>query len=630
MTVIPAFSGGRLGVSAHALLPAVQTLRIRHSSTSPAEAPAAAEAKPAVAPVVSTIRPQATTMEILREVLQTGREERKKKKAEKEKDAPAKVDAATLKRLLQFAKPEAGTLAAAVATLGVTTAVSLLFPYAIGQILDVSITPDAAFTPSSLSLGLLGLFGAQSAMITLRSALLTISGERMASHIRKDVFKALMSQEVAWFDKQRTGDVINRLSSDTVLIQKALTNNIANGLRSSFMVIGGTAMLVYLSPTLAALSLALIPPVALSGMYYGRYVQGQQKAVQESLGKTAEVAEELVSSIRTVRQFAREADEGHRFAVRVEEAYQAARKIGIVAAYFDGAVHMAANLSLVAVLWYGGNQVLSGAMSAGDLTAFLMYSLYTGFNVSSLSNIYTDLKRAGGAAARIFEITDRAPAMPLSSDAQYWAATDAAVSSPKPLLASSAGTGVGAAGTGAATAVGAHGLVRLPSVRGDLSFEHIDFAYPTRADVPVLRDLQLQLPAGKVLALVGSSGSGKTTVGALLTRLYDPSQGRVLLDGHDIRTLDPQFLRSHIGVVSQEPVLFATSIAANIRYGKPEATDSEVEAAARAAHVHDFVTRLPGGYETLVGERGVQLSGGQKQRVAIARAILKNPPVLLL
>jgi ABC-type multidrug transport system fused ATPase/permease subunit len=566
-------------------------------------------------------------MATLRSVLQAGKAEREKSKLA-DTDASARLDRSTLSRLLNFARPEARTLTVAVATLGFTTGISLVFPYAIGKVLDVAIAPAEALSPGTISVALLGLFVLQSGMIALRSGLLAIAGERMAARMRADLFKSILAQDIGWFDKHRTGDILTRLSNDVVVIQKAVTSNIAAGLRAGSMVAGGTAMLFYLSPSLALLSLSLIPPVALAGMAYGRYVQGQQKKVQEAVGRTMEVAEELISSVRTVRQFAAEGGEAVRFAERVDDSYRLARQIGIVAAYFDGAVHMAANVSLVAVLWYGGSQVMGGALSAGDLTAFLMYSLYTGLNISTLSTVYTDLKRASGAAARVFEVADRQPTMPLASDPAYWAAADAAISRPTgwaelrtpPVPSRDAAT----------LAVGHAGLRRLESVRGDLALDRVTFAYPSRPDQAVLRDFSLALPAGKTLALVGGSGSGKSTVAALLTRLYDPSAGSVLVDGVDARSLDPQFLRGVIGVVSQEPILFAASIADNIRYGRPDATQEEVEAAARLANAHAFLTSFPRGYETLVGERGVQLSGGQKQRIAIARAILKNPPILVL
>ena len=590
-------------------------------------------------------------MSLIRSVLQAGKNERdKKKKLDTYSDT--KLNQTTLKRLLEFARPEAKTLGAAVATVGITTGISLFFPYAIGQILDVAIAPANAFSSTTISLGLLGLFIVQSGMITLRSALLNIAGERMAAHIRKDVLKNILAQDIGWFDSQRTGDIITRLSSDTVVIQKAVTSNIASALRSGSMVIGGTIMLFYLSPTLALLSLGLIPPVAIAGMTYGRYVQGQQRAVQEAIGKTMEVAEELVSSIRTVRQFAREGQEASRFATRVEDSYQLARQIGVVAAYFDGIVHMAANISLVAVLWYGSTQVATGAMSAGDLTAFLMYSLYTGLNISTLSTVYTDLKRASGAASRLFEVTDRTPQIPLAAETNYWIEADTLVSQPGSVFSMESFSPLATVeqkkpnyspgvlinspyskihhNDAATKAISNIKLKKLEHIKGEVNFQNISFAYPTRSDQLILNNFNLHLPAGTSLALVGSSGSGKSTVGALLTRLYDPSQGTIFIDDINIKELDPQYLRSSIGVVSQEPTLFAMTIADNIRYGKPHATEKEIIEAAKAANAHEFISKFPLGYQTSVGERGTQLSGGQKQRLAIARLILKNSPILVL
>jgi ABC-type multidrug transport system fused ATPase/permease subunit len=415
------------------------------------------------------------------------------------------------------------TLGAAVATLGVSTAISLLFPFAIGQVLDVAIHPEGARAPGVIAAGLLGLFLVQSATIVVRGALLNVSGERMAAQMRKDLFKHILAQDMAWFDRHRTGDVITRLSNDTGVIQKALTSNVASGLRSAFMVAGGTGMLFYLSPYLALLSLSLIPPVAIAGMAYGTYVQGQQRAVQEAVGRTMEVAEELVGSVRTVRQFAREAPEAARFAARVEESFQLARRIGLVSALFDGAVHAAANASLVAVLWYGGDLVMAGSMSAGDLTAFLMYSLYTGVNIASLSGVYTELKRAAGAAQRVFAVADSLPSIPLAADANYWAAADNAVSRPGGVLASLSAaapraldtpppalraTGPGARAA-ADAAVGHAALRALPGLRGDVTFDRIDFRYPTRGESPVLRGLDLVDESLKVGVVGGHRRRGR-------------------------------------------------------------------------------------------------------------------------
>lgn len=592
-------------------------------------------------PAPTAARPAADAEEsfssILRSVLATGKQAAAAKKREGADAAleAASLDATSFRRLLALLRPEAPKLAAAVATIGVTTGISLVFPLAIGRVLDVAIAPAAgALSPGMISAGLFALFAIQSSLIVARSALLTIAGERLSAGIRRDLFKGILSQDIAWFDRARTGDVINRLSSDTTALQTALTAGVAQGLRSVAMVIGGGAMLVHLSPSLAALSLVLIPPVAASGMAYGRYVQGQSKAVQEALGRTMEVAEELVSNMRVVRQFARERQEATRFDVAVQESYRLARRIGIVAAWFDGVVHFAANAGLIAVLWFGGSQIANGAMSAGDLTAFLMYSIYMGINLASLSRIFTDLKRAAGVAQRIFEICDTPTSIPLSGVAPsaFWSsavqgATVTTLSAGRPTeLMKRLDAAAGATPAGSALKLG-------HQVRGDIEFENVSFSYPSRPSAPVLSALSLSLPAGKHLAVVGASGTGKSTLGALLTRLYDPlrtGSGRVTLDGVDVRTLDPSWLREQIAIVPQEPALFATSIAENIRYGRPGAPLEDVVAAARQANAHDFVSAFPLAYETLVGERGAQLSGGQKQRIAIARAILKNATVLIL
>ena len=559
-----------------------------------------------------------STLAILRSVLAAGKAAKEAKRREADPAAPAgKLDTASVGRLLRLLRPEAPRLAGAMATLGVTTGISLLFPWAIGRVLDVALAPAAALSPGLISAGLLGLFCVQSSLIVLRSTLLTVAGERLSAGIRRDLLRAVLSQDAAWFDRQRTGDVINRLSSDTAALQNALTTQVTGGLRSLFMAGGSAGMLFYLSPPLAALSLVLIPPVAGMGMVYGRYVAGQQRAVQEALGHTMEVAEELVTNIRAVRQFGGERGAAARFDGAVGDSYRLARRIGIVAAWFDGAVHMAANFGLVAVLWYGGNQIGSGALSAGDLTSFLMYSLYTGFNLGNLSKVYSDLKRASGVADRIYEIAGTRPGIPLAAvgPIAFWGgdAAAAAAAAGAPRASEVMRVLDAAATTGGA---GAPPLLAPAAVRGHVAFRGLHFAYPSRADAPVLAGLDLEVRPGENLALVGASGSGKSTLALLLTRLYDASAGAVLLDGVDVKALDPTWLRAQVAVVPQEPALFATTVAENIRYGRPGASEAQVEEAARLANAHDFIAAFPEGYATRVGERGAQLSGGALQRAA--------------
>jgi ABC-type multidrug transport system fused ATPase/permease subunit len=555
------------------------------------------------------------------------------------KDAENKLDKDGVKRLLQIVRLEVKTLSYAMGTLAITSGISLVFPAAIGHVLDISFAPSASISHEALSVGLFGLFMLQSSLIVVRSALLNIAGERLSAGIRRDLFKSILQQDIAWFDSQKSGDVVNRLSADTSLLQRALTFNLSNGLRSVFMVFGGVGMVITIDPILAVMSLCMGPPLAFFGMKYGRYVQGRQKAVQAALGDTMEIAQEVISSMRTVRSFAREKEEAMRFDAQIDESFIRAREIGIVSAGFDGAVHMASNFSFLAVLLYGGHQVSVGAVTPGDLTAFLMYSLYIGFNISNLSSVYTELKKATGAASRIYEVIDRPVAMPLSRDSptDFW--KDKNGVSPGASDASRTG----------GVLVNWHDenstcrksflkdLKRPDSIKGDIEFSSVSFSYPTRKDVQILRDFSLKIAAGTNMSIVGMSGSGKSTIGSLLTRMYDPfnldashSSGVVSVDGVDIKELDPQWLRQNISLVAQEAGLFGMSIADNIRYGCPGATEEKIKEAAVRANAHDFICSFPDGYDTIVGERGVQLSGGQRQRVAIARALLKDAPIVVL
>jgi len=334
--------------------------------------------------------------------------------------------------------------------------------------------------------------------------------------------------------------------------------------------------------------LAVVPAVAIGAVYYGRKIRTLAKKYQDALADSGHVAEEALSSIRTVRAFAAEQAEGNRYAREVEHAYQLARtRIG-AGALFMGAASAGVYAAIAVVLGYGGLLVADGTMTAGALTAFLVYTLLIAMGLGTLADIWAEAMRGLGAAERVFDLTDRVAAMPISG-----------------------------------------GRV-LDRVEGRVAFEGVHFAYPSRPDVPVLRGVDLTVRPGEVVALVGPSGAGKSTLGALLSRLYDPAQGRVTLDGVDLRELDPGWLRRLVGVVSQEPVLFSTTIADNVRYGRPEASDDEVREAIRAANAEKFVMGFPDGLATKVGERGQQLSGGQKQRIAIARALLKDPRILLL
>jgi len=407
------------------------------------------------------------------------------------------------------------------------------------------------------------------------------------SRLRKDLFRALLSQEVAFFDARRTGELTSRLALDTTVLQNTVTSNISMALRYTVQALGGVGLLLYTSPRLTGVMLAIVPAVAVGAVLYGRRVRGISRQVQDALAASSEVAEEDLSGIRTVRSFAAEPHEVERYGHAVDRAFTLARKRTLQSSIFMGAVSIAGYGGIAAVLWYGGRLVVDGHLSVGALTSFLIYTMLVAFSFSAMAELWADFMRASGAADRVFELLDRKPAIPSGGE-------------------------------------------RLPEVRGHVEFRDVHFAYPTRPDVSVLQGLNLELRPGEVVAVVGPSGAGKSTLASLLSRFYDPQGGTVLLDGHPLTSLDPEWLRRNIGMVAQEPQLFSCSISDNIRYGRPEATDAQIEEAARAANAHTYIQRFPEGYGTPVGERGVQLSGGQKQRVAIARAVLKDPRLLIL
>ncbi|MFT3770207.1 MAG: ABC transporter transmembrane domain-containing protein [Minicystis sp.] len=504
-------------------------------------------------------------------------------------DPGPKPRTASFGRILRLARPELPRLALGTFFLAVGSIASLMFPQAIGRIVDAATAPGRGGADvDRVALFLVGVLLVQAAAMALRFALFTISGERVVARLRADLFARIIDQEIAFFDEKKTGELVNRLASDTTVLQNTVSVNISMGLRFVASVVGGVGALFYTSPRLTLVMLAVVPPVALGAVAYGRRVRKLARDVQDALARASEVADETLAGIRTVRAFAAEPREAARYEAAVMSSFELARTRTIIASTFMAVAAFAAGCAAAAVLWYGGHLVAAGALSAGKLASFLVYTILVAASLGGLSDLWADFMKASGAAERIFELLDRVPAIPAEDGAE------------------------------------------IDRVEGRVEFEDVAFAYPTRREAKVLQGIDLAVRPGEVVAVVGPSGAGKSTIAALLTRLYDPDAGRVLLDGRDLRELSPSSLRRRIGVVSQEPILFSSSIADNIRYGRAGASDAEVEAAARAANAHEFISRFPDGYATAVGERGVQLSGGQKQRVAIARAVLKDPRILVL
>ena len=491
------------------------------------------------------------------------------------------------KRLLSLARPEARRLALGMVFLIISASMTLIYPKVLEQMVDgVSSGGGREVVDHTVAL-LITLFAISGVAGGLRAYLFNVSGERVVTRLRGDLFRALIHQEIAFFDAQRTGELTNRLASDTTVVQNAVTVNVSMALRFTIMSLGAIGILFWTSWKLTLMMLAIVPVVAIGLSIYGRSLRDLSKQVQDALANATAVAEETLSGVRTVRSFAQERAEVGRYSAAVETTFELARRRALLGAVFQGLMGFLGFGGIGAVLWYGGVLLVNGQMSAGELTSFLVYTMVMAASVGALASLWEDLMKAIGASERVFALLDRKPQV-------------------------SGGSG------------------RPAEVKGHVALESVRFAYPTRLDAPVLTEVSLELRPGEVVALVGPSGGGKSTVAALLSRFYDPLGGRLTLDGVDFRELDPDWLREHVGVVSQEPVLFATSIEENIRYGRPSASHDEVVAAARAANAHEFIRAFPDGYDTTVGERGVRLSGGQKQRVAIARALLKDPRILVL
>jgi ATP-binding cassette subfamily B protein len=490
-------------------------------------------------------------------------------------------------RLVALAAPEWKRLVVATVFLVVGGAAGLAYPQVIRVLIDAALE-GGADTINRAAVAMAIIFAVQAVAVALRFYLFSIAGERIVTRLREQVYRSIIDQEIGFFDARKTGELTSRLTADATVMQNTVSVNLSMGLRNLVLVVGGLALLVVSSPRLTLLMLALVPPVALGAVVVGKRLSKLARKAQDALARANEAAEESIAGIRTVRSFAREAAEVERYGERIWESFRVSRQRVRVVAIFIGVMTLAAFGSVSAVLWFGGRMVMAGDMTVGQLASFILYTLIVAMSMSALADLWSDFARARGASERVFELIDREPI------------------------------------------VDAGGGETLDQVTGLVEFDGVGFAYPVRSEVRVLDEVDLRLEPGRVVALVGPSGAGKSTVAALLLRLYDPNEGVIRLDGKEVPQLDALWLRRRIGTVAQEPVLFSTAVAANIRYGRPDATDEEVEAAARAANAHDFISELPEGYETEVGERGVRLSGGQKQRVAIARALLKDPPILIL
>ena len=498
-----------------------------------------------------------------------------------------KRERASVKRILQLARPEWRQLALGTVFLAVSSAAGLVYPRGIQFLLDGALGDPSGASIDRAAIFMVVVLAIQAVTTSLRYLLFTTAGERVVARLRRDLYASILSQEIAFFDERKTGELTSRLSSDTAVLQNGVSVNISMALRNIATAIGGVGLLLYTSPRLTLVMLAVVPPIAFGAVTYGKRLRALSREVQDALASSSDVAEESIAGMRTVRAFGAEAQEVARYGRAVDHSFALARRRIQLGAVFMSFASFLGFAAAALVLWYGGHLVIDGLMTVGELTAFLVYTILVAVSLGAITDLWTDVSKSVGAAERIFELLDRRPAMQ-------------------------------------------EGGARPARVEGHLSFDGVSFAYPTRPDAPVLDGLSLDIAPGEIVAVVGPSGAGKSTLAALLSRLYDPTRGVVRLDGADLRDLDPEWLRRQIGIVSQEPILFSTSIEENVRYGRRTASREEVEKACEVANARSFIERFPEGFATSVGERGVQLSGGQKQRVAIARAVLKDPRILVL
>lgn len=506
-------------------------------------------------------------------------------------ERPTSRNIGALRGLAPFVLKYKGRLAMVFAMLTIASAATLVMPWGVGILIDNGFSDDAAVDIDRY----FGFFLALAGLLAVSSAgrfyCVMWMGERVVADVRKAVYEHLMGLSPSFYEKTKTGEILSRLTTDTTLIQSVVGASASVALRNFFMLIGALTLLVYTSPRLSAYFVVLAPMVILPLLLVGRRVRGQSNVAQEKVADTSALASEALGAIRTVQSFTQEKREAERFDGAVEHAFRAGRRRITSQALLTATIIFLVFASIVGVLWAGARLVASDPnFTGGELAQFILYSVLAAGSMGALSEVWTEVQRAAGAAERLVELLN------VPSDI-----------------------------------VAPQNPVALPArIDGALKLENVSFKYPTRDHVEVLRDFSLTITPGEKIALVGPSGAGKTTVFQLLLRFYDPQEGRITIDGEDLRDLDPVDLRSQFSVVSQDPIIFGTTARENILYGRPDASDSEIEAAARVATADRFLEDLPEGYDTDLGPNGVTLSGGQRQRVAIARAVLRGAPVLLL
>lgn len=494
-----------------------------------------------------------------------------------------------LRALLPFLAPYRGLMIAAILALVLTAMISLTLPLAVRRVIDNFGTGEAELLDQYFVAAL--IIAALLAVGTgLRYALVTRFGERVVADIRKAVFDRVISMSPAFYENLMTGEVLSRITTDTTLILSVIGSSVSIALRNMLIVTGGLVLMLFTSAKLTAMVLLIVPAVIVPILVLGRRLRVLSRENQDWIAASSGNASESLGAVQTVQAFTNEAASQSQFAQMTEASYDAAQRRIKTRALMTIIVIFLVFAGVVGVLWMGARDVRADQMTPGALVQFVIYAVMVAGSVAALSEIWSELQRAAGATERLVELLQAEDSV-----------TDPAAAQ-----------------------------VLAEPVRGELTFDNVSFTYPSRPDTSALDQVQLTIQPGETVAFVGPSGAGKTTIIQMIQRFYDPQSGEVRLDGVPLTALSRGEFRRHIAMVPQDPIIFAATARENIRFGRPDASDAEVEAAAEAAAAHDFIMKLPEGYDAYVGERGVMLSGGQKQRIAIARAILRDAPVLLL
>ncbi len=481
-------------------------------------------------------------------------------------------------------------LAGAFMSLLAATGATLAVPVGVRGMVDQGFSAENAQSIDQHFGILLGLATALAIASATRYFFVTRLGERVTADLRSKVFSNLMGLSPSFYETVRTGEILSRLTADTTLVRVVLTSSMSVALRNFFLFIGAAIMAAHTAPDLSAMVLVALPLIALPLIGFGRLIRGLSRATQDRLADTGAFASEALQAIKVVQSFNHEDIDRARYAGVVERAYAAARRHITARAFMTAVIITLAFASIVAVLWMGARSVIAGDMTGGTLSQFIIYAVICATSLAALSEVWGEFQMAAGAAERLSELMHAQSAIKVSA---------------RPLM------------------------LPVPA-RGRVTFEDVSFRYPLRPEASALEHFSLDVQRGETVALVGPSGAGKSTVFQLLLRFYDPASGTIKIDGVDLKAADPDDFRRRIAFGPQETVVFGTSVRDNIAFGRPDASDADVRAAAEAAHAHEFISTMPDGYDTELGERGVTLSGGQRQRLVIARALLRDAPILLL